>query len=32
MAAHASVRTTYLYDRRRDDVALNEVVKMHIRG
>jgi integrase len=26
MAAHASVRTTQLYDRRRDDVTLDEVV------
>ena len=32
MAAHASVRTTHLYDRRRDDVTLDEVVKINIRG
>jgi site-specific recombinase XerD len=32
MAAHASVRTTQLYDRRRDDVTLDEVVKINIRG
>ena len=31
MAAHASVRTTQLYDRRRDDVTLDEVVKINIR-
>ena len=30
MAADASVRTTY--DRRRDDVTLDEVVKINIRG
>jgi hypothetical protein len=32
MAAHVSVRTTQLYDRRRDDVTLDEVVKINIRG
>ena len=32
MAAHASTRTTQLYDRRRDDVTLDEVVKINIRG
>ena len=32
MAAHASVRTTQLYDRRRDDVTLDEVMKINIRG
>ena len=32
LAAHASVRTTQLYDRRRDDVTLDEVVKINIRG
>jgi hypothetical protein len=32
MAAHASVRTTQLYDRRRDDVTFDEVVKINIRG
>jgi hypothetical protein len=32
MAAHASVRKTQLYDRRRDDVTLDEVVKINIRG
>ena len=32
MAAHASVRTTQLYDRRRDDVTLDEVVKINIGG
>jgi hypothetical protein len=32
MAAHAPVRTTQLYDRRRDDVTLDEVVKINIRG
>jgi hypothetical protein len=32
MAAHASVRTTQLYDRRRDDATLDEVVKIKIRG
>jgi hypothetical protein len=32
MAVHASVRTTQLYDRRRDDVTLDEVVKINIRG
>jgi site-specific recombinase XerD len=29
MAAHASTRTTQLYDRRRDDVTLDEVVKIN---
>ena len=32
MAAHVSVRTTQLYDRRRDDVTLDEVVKINTRG
>jgi integrase len=32
MAAHASVRTTQLYDRRRYDITLDEVVKINIRG
>lgn len=32
MAAHASMRTTQLYDRRQDQVALDEVVKINIRG
>jgi hypothetical protein len=32
MAAHASVLTTQLYDRRRDDVTLDEVVKINICG
>jgi hypothetical protein len=32
MAAHASTRTTQLYDRREDRVALDEVVKIDIRG
>ena len=32
MAAHASTRTTQLYDRRSDQVTLNEVVKINIRG
>jgi hypothetical protein len=32
MAAHASVCTTQLYDRRRDDVTLDEAVKINIRG
>ena len=32
LAAHASVRTTQLYDRRRDDVTLDEVVKINICG
>jgi site-specific recombinase XerD len=32
MAAHASTRTTQLYDRRRDEVTLDEVVKINIRG
>ena len=32
MAAHASVRTTQLYDRRRDEVTLEEVVKINIKG
>jgi hypothetical protein len=30
MANHASTRTTLLYDRRRDDVSLDEVVKISI--
>lgn len=32
MAAHASTRTTQLYDRRSDSVTLDEVVKINIRG
>ena len=32
MAAHASTRTTQLYDRREDRVTLGEVVKINIRG
>jgi hypothetical protein len=32
MAAHAPTRTTLFYDRRRDDVTLNEVVKINIHG
>jgi hypothetical protein len=32
MAAHASTRTTQLYDRREDRVTLDEVVKTNIRG
>jgi hypothetical protein len=32
MAARASVRTTQLYDCRRDDLTLDEVVKINIRG
>jgi hypothetical protein len=32
MAAHASTRTTQLYDRREGWVALDEVVKINIRG
>jgi integrase len=32
MAAHASVRKTQVYNRRRDDVTLDEVVKINIRG
>jgi hypothetical protein len=32
MAAHASTRTTRLYDHGRDDVTLDEVVKINIRG
>src|SRR5262245_17282766 len=32
MAAHASTRTTQLYDRREDRVTLDEVVKSNIRG
>jgi len=32
MAAHASTRTTQLYDRRGDQVTLDEVVKINIRG
>ena len=31
MAAHASTRTTQLYDRREDRVTLDEVVKINIR-
>ena len=32
MTAHASTRTTQLYDRREDLVTLDEVVKVNIRG
>ena len=32
MAAHASTRTTQLYDWREDRVTLDEVVKINIRG
>jgi hypothetical protein len=32
MASHACVRTTQLYDRRDNDVTLDEVVKINIRG
>ena len=32
MAAHASTRTTQLYDRREDRLTLDEVVKINIRG
>jgi hypothetical protein len=32
IAAHASTRTTQLYDRREDRVTLDEVVKINIRG
>ena len=32
MAAHASTRTTQLYDRREDRVTLDEVVKINILG
>jgi hypothetical protein len=32
MAAHASTRTTRLYDRCEDRVTLDEVVKINIRG
>jgi integrase/recombinase XerD len=32
IAAHASTRTTQLYDRREDLVTLDEVVKINIRG
>jgi hypothetical protein len=32
MAAHASTRTTQLYDRREDRVTLDEVVKINIQG
>jgi hypothetical protein len=32
MAAHASTRTTRLYDRRKDRVTLDAVVKINIRG
>jgi hypothetical protein len=32
MAAHASTRTTQLYDRRSDDVTLDDVVKINIKG
>jgi integrase/recombinase XerD len=32
MAAHASTRTTQLYDRREDRVTLDEIVRINIRG
>jgi hypothetical protein len=32
VAAHASVRTTQLYDRRRYDATLDEVVKINTCG
>src|SRR5262249_50228679 len=32
MAAHASTRTTQLYDRREDRVMLDEVVNINLRG
>jgi hypothetical protein len=32
MAAHASTRTTQLYDRREDRVTLDEIVEINIRG
>jgi site-specific recombinase XerD len=32
MASYACVRTTQLYDRRHNDVTLDEVVKINIRG
>jgi hypothetical protein len=32
LAAHASTRTTQLYDRQEDRVTLDEVVKINIRG
>jgi hypothetical protein len=32
MAAHASTRTTQLYDRREDLVTLDDVVKINIGG
>ena len=32
MAAHASTRTTQLYDRREDRVTLDEAVKINITG
>jgi hypothetical protein len=32
MAAHASTRTTQLYDGRKDRVTFDEVVKINIRG
>ena len=30
MANHASTRTTQLYDRRRDDISLDEVERIHV--
>jgi hypothetical protein len=30
MANHASTRTTQLYDRRRDDISLDEVERIHL--
>jgi hypothetical protein len=32
MAAHASARTTQLYDLREDTVTLDEIVTINIRG
>jgi integrase len=32
MVAHASTRTTQLYDRRENRVTLDEIVKINIRG
>jgi hypothetical protein len=30
MANHAPTRTTQLYDRRRDDISLDEVERIHL--
>jgi hypothetical protein len=32
MAAHSDPKTTRLYDRRRDEITLDEVVKIAMRG